>query len=121
MANPSDPLAPCIFERRSAFTTISNVICLFGDLCMLPTKIHTVVCVIVMFMMFVARDAKGMCHAARKATRIISTMILQGLAMLFSVEDRIMLLSNPKQEDKERIVRYKSDKQQYEHDSEDTD
>ena len=48
-------------------------------------------------------------------------MILQDLAMLFSVEDRIMLLSNLKQEDKERIVRYKSDEQPYEHDSENTD
>lgn len=81
-------------------------------------NIYTVVYIMVMG---VAKDAKGMCHAAQKTTTIVSTMILQDLAMLFSVEDRIMLLSNPKQEDKERIVRYKSDEQQYEHDSENTD
>ena len=93
MANPSDLLAPCYFETRSAFTTVSNVICLFSDLCMLSINIHTIVCTIVMG---VARYAKGMCPATREKTTIISTMILQYLAKLFSVEDRIMLLSNPK-------------------------
>ena len=54
MADPSDLLAPCTFKRRSASTTFSIVMCLFGDLCLLSMNFHTVICIGVIG---VARDA----------------------------------------------------------------
>ena len=66
------------------------------------------------------RRIRAMSCCTKDDHDLVSAMISQDFAKLFKIEDHIMLLSNLEQEDRERIVRYRSDEQQYEHDFENT-